>query len=238
MEDLAKTLGDPIVGELSDQAQNARRNLVTISSVVCLFSVSNFDPSKIKIFDMPLEGMTVETVSLLFALAVIYQLCHFGWLAFDAIGLLRIHITGTRLAHVTGAKYVSQDADYPDNPKSSNLYWWWQEKASFLGNWKSTAAEIARIVKVIEEKNFDLKNVPNVEVSTLKTRSEEMASLFLRLEGAILSERTKESLRRFDEWFSMVKTSQLLRLFVLEIGMPLAFGIISLFFVFNKIIPF
>ena len=139
---------------------------------------------------------------------------------------------------MTGAKYNHPDADYPSNPKSSNLYWWWQEKASFLDNWKNTASEIKLNIQKIEEKIFEPNDLASTEISRLRQQSDEIITRLLRLENATISDRTNESLRRFDNWFSFFKTSQILRFIVLEIGLPILFGVASLYFLFSKYITF
>jgi hypothetical protein len=169
-------------------------------------------------------------------LIVLYNLIHFAWHCADYIGIWRIHLTGTRLTFQTGSKWASQHADYPDDPRQSNLYRWWQDKAAGIGN-------LSQIAKTLEETASQLsctakKYEPlagGLEVhffsnsaSTLVEKASELKRKLDAIDKTMASNRPSVSLERFDRWFANFKTSQLIRLFVVELGLPCALGIFAL----------
>jgi hypothetical protein len=147
----------------------------------------------------------------------------------DYLGLWRIHLTGTRLNFKTKSDWGSAHADYPDDPKQSNLYKWWQEQTINIGS-------LAETVNVLEETASELraatsKPLPGLDrelLTRIETKLiEDAASLKRKLERfkkILESKRPEVSLERFDRWFSNFKTSQLIRLFLFELGLPCLLG--------------
>ncbi len=58
----------------------------------------------------------------------VYYLIYFVTLTYEFFTGWRIRLTGSRLTYITGAKWTTEEGDYPDDPRQSNFYNWWQTK--------------------------------------------------------------------------------------------------------------
>lgn len=172
---------------------------------------------------------------------VLYHVIHFIWNAFDFTLQSRLRITGNKVTHVTVGKLAGSDGDYPDDPKQSTLYNWWNDSLKEIGNIKiqdeldeikKNQKELIRLIKekIDSPQKDNIINNLSVKVSEIdrKLNSLSFAKQIDKILSILKRKRIIESLRRFEGWFCFYQWQQVFRIFVIEIGMPIILGIYTL----------
>jgi hypothetical protein len=120
-----KALGNPVAGDLPENALKVRRNLLAfgIISVVITLGGVKLDPTS-SVLGFKFVGISENLILNTLLATNAYLLLHFMWYAFEGLLEWRLRVTGTRLAFLTGARYGSEHADYPNDPRQSTLYNW------------------------------------------------------------------------------------------------------------------
>ncbi len=236
-------LGEPVFAEFSENLRRTKRNLLIVSSVAIFAHLSGVQIQATGVlglkFDNDLEQIWLQT-ALFFIVA--YLFLQFVWQASDYIHHNRLRITGTRLSHVTAAPISSEHGDYPDDPIQSTLYHWWSTQAGKIGNLSRVAGELHEAAARLGEAanaDMDQANINNIrEIGGLINK--DAADLSRKIEvaqKAITAERIPNSLKRFEEWFSRFRTSQVRRMFVLDVGVPVFRGLAGIYLTFSKVWP-
>jgi hypothetical protein len=235
-DEAVKILGDPVIDELPELVQKLRRNLLISSSFALIYYFADIRIERTAPLGIEISGLSQTVIDVCLLALVFYNLLHFLWHCIDYIGLWRIHLTGTNVLFGTSTFLGSKNGDYPSDPRRSNLYMWWQEQAPLIGNLSQTA-------KILEETASQLgtaaaKYEPLSEGLSAKFFSEHAATLakqvtevdtrLYHLENILKSSRITVSLERFDRWFRNFKRSQILRLLVMEFGLPCMLAIVPL----------
>lgn len=151
----------------------------------------------------------------------------------------RLRLTGSRVEHVTTARFAEEGLDYPNDPRQSTLYTWWAEEAGRIGNLQAPLDELDVKIKEWEGKLEALKgehpgnglNYANA-MGNLAQTSKQIADLKRHVETAaktIESVRIPASLARFDDFFRLARTTANMRWFLLEISMPLIVGLVAFY---------
>lgn len=246
IEAVRKVLGNPVQAELPENAQKVRRNLMSVSLIV-LFVVwadIKIDPNP-TVFGLKFTGITTGTLTVGLSVITAYWLLHFIWYAIDGFAEWRIRITGTRLAHQTGAKLSSQNGDYPDDPRQSSLYHWWIQQRAVMkkvlektklieDKIDETKTEVAELLDKLggpDHQNF-LHTASLIQEA--KTRVTELQRTVEATKITIESNRVPVSLERFDQWFKFFLRSQNLRWLVIDIMAPIILGIMAITLLFTK----
>lgn len=235
-DSVARALGEPVIDELPDFALKLRRNLLISSSFALIFVFGQIRVERTTPLGIEVSGLSDTLISVSLCLLIFYHLIHFIWHSVDYIGIWRIHLTGTRLEFLTSAKWSTEDRDHPNDPKQSNLYRWWQERISDIGDihpitrrLEETAAQLGSAAEKHEplkgglDVNFFSKNA-----TTISEHASNLERRLSNMEKLLKSNRPSVSLERFDRWFANFKTSQLIRLFLLELGLPCMLGVVAL----------
>jgi len=183
-----------------------------------------------------ITGLSTRLVSVGLLLVLVYLLIHFIWLIVDYLGVWRLHLTGTRLHHVTVGKFAGEGADYPDDPAQSNLYYWWGEEAQRIGNLRSIVSGIsacADALKAAAEQYEPLQG--GLDTQFFSRNANQLQEGVVKLNGslsacksALDSSRIPISLERFDVWFNLFKRSQVLRLWLADILLPILLTLTAL----------
>lgn len=228
-----KVLGKPVSGDLPDNALIVRRNLLVFGfiSVVIVLGGIRLDPGS-SVLGFKFIGVSDNLVQKALLATNIYLLAHFAWYSIEGFLEWRLRVTGTKLAFLTGARFGSEHADYPDDPRQSTLYTWWLDNARRIGNFRVTADEISGKIDALKEEVNSIKreeNNPNLHgISNLfnetKNVIEKLRGQIETTEKVLLSERISCSLRRFDGWFRLFLKIQNLRWLLIDILMPMAVG--------------
>lgn len=237
---IARVLGEPVFPDFPERVAKMRRNLILFSSIAIFhhYVGSNFILKALfSEADLKTEKAAVETALIIL---VLYTLVVFLIYSIEYFGEWRIRCTGTRLAFITGAKYGSDDADYPDDPRQSTLYHWWLKKSTAVGSIrekiKNVESELSVATAAVESIELDDEVAKNSTFQTMMRTFREAQSTFAELnssikdlEKAALSARTKESLRRFNRWFGLYSGFQLTRWLILEFLLPAGVGSFALY---------
>lgn len=232
--EVEEVLGAPINPELSEYAQKLRRNLLAFSAVYvfCWLTGVKLDPTS-AFFGIKLIGLNELQFSIGTMIINAYLLLHFGWYAWEAFFEWRVRLTGTRVAFQTGSTFGSEAADYPGDPRQSNLYYWWIGFEKRLKGTKGAVDDFEARLKDIEnellgqnersptaDRSGLIRNIGQVPRGLSEIRAH-----FDVIERALKTERVEESLKRFDEWFKLMLKSQNLRMISIDIALPLLIGI-------------
>src|SRR3990167_303384 len=146
-------LGAPAGCELPDNVLKIRRNLLVVSmaSIAMILAGVHINPSS-TLFGLQFSGLNDEIIAKGLIAVLSYLFIHFLWCLNDAFLTWKIRVTGTRLVFVTTGKFANEYADYPNDPRSSSLYWWWLEEAKKIGGIGSKIDEIERALNSWEQK--------------------------------------------------------------------------------------
>ena len=236
-------LSEPFLDLLDDNTLRIRRNLLFLSAFTLFYLHNSFSLSSESSFlGLKFNSISVESINWGIFFVLVYHIVHFFLNVFDFTLQSRLRITGNKVRHVTVAKGASDDLDYPDDPKQSTLYNWWNSQLQRLDNIDVIQKEIQEITnnqkQLIEMINDNIKNPQKDNI--LKNLSVKVSDLDRRLNSANLSEKLNdillilrkkriiESLKRFERWFCFYQRQQVFRIFVIEIGMPIMLGVYTL----------
>jgi hypothetical protein len=232
--EVEEVLGAPINPELSEYAQKLRRNLLAFSAVYvfCWLTGVKLDPTS-AFFGIKLIGLNELQFSMGTMIINAYLLLHFGWYAWEAFFEWRVRLTGTRVAFQTGSTFGSEAADYPGDPRQSNLYFWWLGSHARLRRTMSAVEDFESRLKFIEKELLEQnEKAPTLDRSglirnmgQLPNGLAEIRAQFDVVAGALKTGRIEESLRRFNGWFKLMLKSQNLRMISIDIALPLSIGI-------------
>lgn len=233
-QEVEQAIGKPVAAEFPEHTIKVRRNLLAASSIsiFLILSGAHLDTES-AILGFKFIGATDTHIRTGLLLVTGYFFIHFLWLAWDYFLEWRLRITGTRLAFITGARFTSGEADYPDDPRQSTLYSWWMGEAKRVGNINVKIETFNAAMKSYEEKlrallenpgEFDnLNNALRAHTETL-SRTQELKNSIAYLQDTFTSNRIPVSLRRFDNWFQLFLRSGNLRWFVVDALIPLLAG--------------
>lgn len=243
-KDVEKSLGEPVAAEFSDYVRKLRGNLVFISFISISLTLGGLeiDPTS-SILGLKFNGL--DNSSLMYGLAILnaYMLFHFIWCSFDAFQEWGMRVTGTRLSFITTARLSSEHGDYPSDPRQTSLYHWWKDQANNIGSLSEPVAEINRKLEIWEsevKEALEAQGNPNVvnacmAINKVTTDITKLKGSIETVSKALESPRIPASLERFDNRFQLFLRSQNLRWLVLELGLPIIMGLVSVFLLASKL---
>ncbi len=225
-----KVLGEPVFLEFTESTARARRNLLFAGCLGIAFWYWG-----LKLTNSPsVLGLQVENLSprvfvwgLLWALT--YLLAHFLWLAWDSLQEWRLRRSGMKRAYPAGL-WADPNADYPTDPRYSTLYRWWQERSREAGDLVGASAELRAAIEVFDASR-DKGPPPGLDRAEFTTLLTQIHQLGEKLKAGLelqQSLRVPVSLERFDLAFRSFLLSQNLRWLLLEVGVPVGLGCLSI----------
>lgn len=235
-EELEKTLGAPIGFGISDTAMKLRRNLLLTSVVIIILVAGEIQPgADFSLLGVKLTGVTPFKLMVGLAVMLGYNLIHYVWCCYEFYSEWAIRITGTKLGFVTGAKWASEGADYPDDPKQSSLYTWWLQEAQSMGAYRDLLVKVEDGLRSLnghidelEVKDMSTAGTVSRSIQEVKSSLDQIKRSVESSESVILSTRIPVSLERFDNRFRLLLKSQNIRIVLIEIGLPLAISAFSI----------
>lgn len=233
-EALLKVLGEPAFAEFSDNAWKIRTNLIfaSVISIAVVFGDLHIEPDS-QILGLKFQGLTDAVLTNGLIAIVSYLLLHFVWTSVDALLEWRLRVTGTRVAHVTTARFAGTGGDYPNDPRQSTLYNWWKDEAKRIGNLREWPAKVdARVTEwetVLKAKFAEGADALNVASTTrmiagIQNDLMRLSSSIEAASKAIESARIPTSLKRFDAWYELFLRSQNLRWLLIDFLAPVIAG--------------
>jgi hypothetical protein len=240
-EKIQDVLGRPVLEDFTEETRLVRRNLLFVASIALAYELGHLSiGSEINLIGISIKDIPPSWFERCLFLLVSYQFIHFFWNSSTHLQYTRVRLTGTRLAYVTTGKFGSDLGDYPDDPRHSSLYRWWQERGRrFFGirdDFSKIVTSSSQISQLIEQTmgryqaSSDGRIILEIsEVRSVLTGFRHTLSDFEKKADALLeslgSKRMEESLRRFDRWFFMYQWNQILKWTMLDWFFPLALGI-------------
>ncbi len=238
VEAVEQALGSPVGAELSEKAAKVRRNLLVVSFIAIFLALGHvrLDPNS-TILGFKFLGLNDELIRTGLTIVTAYLLIHFLWYVYEALLEWRLRVTGTRVAFVTTARVASEHGDYPNDPRQSTLYSWWNEQARRIQNIGERARSIDESMKVSEErlralydekgKESNLHAVINT-ISETRTAITELKRSVEHAQETLAAPRIPVSLRRFDRWFMLFLRSENIRWLVIDALVPILVGVSAL----------
>lgn len=233
LDAVEKALGNPVAGDLPENALKVRRNLLVFGLISVLITLGGvkLDPTS-SILGFKFAGASESLITNALLATNIYLLIHFIWYALEGLLEWRLRVTGTRLAFLTGSRFGSEHADYPDDPRQSTLYTWWLDNAKRIGSFKATADDLSEKIKAWESKvssfqngsdNLNLANAMST-LNQAKSAVDNLKNQIKATEETLTAQRIPCSLGRFDGWFKLFLKSQSIRWLLIDILPPIAIG--------------
>lgn len=234
---VTEVLGKPAGFDLSEPAVKVRKSLMAASIALLCLVIAKIEPSDtFTIFGVAFKGVTADKIVVGAMIVLAYSLIHFLFYVVELLSEFRIRTTGAKVAFQTGSHSGSEHADYPDDPKQSSLANWWKAYARRL---LVVGDLVEKIGSDLEEIKYRLGNPDEIkgspdDISTSKLMGQVNANLInlsrdlKTSREIILSPRIEISLERFDNWYKWLINLQGFRVVVVEIGLPIALGILSL----------
>ena len=238
VEAVELALGRPVGAELSENAAKVRRNLLVASFISIFLALGrvSLDPGS-TILGFKFLGLNDELIRTGLSIVTAYLLIHFLWYVYEALLEWRLRVTGTRLAFVTTAKVASEHGDYPNDPRQSTLYSWWNYQARRIENISKRASAIDESMKVWEErlrtlyeergKESNLHAIINI-VSETRTAIIDLKRSVDHAQETLAAPRIPASLRRFDRWFGLFLRSENIRWLLVDALVPVLAGVSAL----------
>jgi len=236
-------LSEPFLDLIDENTLRIRRNLLLLSGFTLFYLHNSLSLSSDSSFlGLKFNNISVESINWGILFVLIYHIVHFLWNVFDFTLQSRLRITGNKVRHVTVAKMAGSDGDYPDDPKQSTLYNWWNDSLKTIGKIK-IQEEIDEIkenqrelIQLIQDniqnpqKDNILRNL-SVKVPDIDRRlnSLNFSTQLDEILSILRSKRIIESLRRFEGWFCFYQWQQVFRIFIVEISFPIVLGAYTLF---------
>ncbi|MDR7123114.1 hypothetical protein [Rheinheimera soli] len=96
LDAVEKALGNPVAGDLSDNALKVRRNLLAfgIVSIVITIGGVKIDPAS-SVLGFKFVGISEDLITNSLLVTNVYFLLHFIWYAFEGFLEWRLRVTGT-----------------------------------------------------------------------------------------------------------------------------------------------
>ncbi|MHC4337552.1 MAG: hypothetical protein ACYSTG_06330 [Planctomycetota bacterium] len=226
-----KVLGEPVMCEFDAKTQKIRTMLFLLSVVSIAYGIGGLQIEEgSSILGLKFTGLSDDLFRYLLLGAVAYLALHFLWCSVDNFLEWKLRITGTRVAFVTTGTYASEHADYPNDPRQSTLYNWWQGQARSIGDTDKRIDEISatfeKINKEIEgvRDKGETLNINNVIQSLTHVRNEivNLRGKVEEIQKTLNADRVPASLDRFDSWFRIFLKSQNIRWLLIEFGLPVS----------------
>lgn len=231
MENIHEDVGKPVLADQSDELKRARRVLISVSCLV-IFIIEG----KINVEKFSFLGLVTSTPdpkflaqSILFVLA--YLTLNFMWHFYEYAQIIRIRVTGSRYKFPSGTAIANNsNSDQPDDPKQSNLYYWWSSTGFYRDEFSRLIVEGRNACKILEEyaqKPILREANPNWNHVTqaahkIDTSINGVGRNLETIFKEIDSGRIPVSLERFDKCFRNFKVSQIARIIFLDLLVPAA----------------
>jgi len=220
------------IDELSDNANRIRRNLIIFSFVAIFYSLSgaviepeagvNFNGLKFK----GVDGIFIANSAFVI---VLYHFIHFSAIAWAHFQYLRIRATKYEAkTYSTGDGILSDPPKGPDDchPKDSSLVFWLSRNKGIIENLIQSKDEIkCRILNLKVSQDYPKEKLDSI-IKLIEA---------LNPDNIERIDRLTTSLKKFDKSFECYRRVELLRMRMIEIGLPLLLGVVAFCVLWSKI---
>ena len=211
--DFELLLQKPNIEPLDTNTQRIRRNLIIASMVGIILTIGSASFSTPNGFSgFKFENLNIYHVYLFLLAALVYFLSHFLWASSDHLKENKLKLTGIKIPKATVASCAASATFEPNtnDERQSTLFSWWKGHRQQSEHFKTI---VESIEKNIEKSQFE------PAINCIKQRIEDMNSKTEYIEYALL---------RFENGFWKHQRSQILRWFLLDIGVPCLLAFISI----------
>lgn len=237
-ERIEQIMKEPLPIEASDHEEKIRRNLLLASAISFCFTYLKLMPAKDTSFmGLKFENLTPETIYVLLLAFVGFELFQYTWLVSNRFIYWRVRLTGIN-TQVTrgnrGGMFASENDpyDYSGKPENSNFYTWMLENKRDVVSRKDA---LDSAWSKVESYTFNSKNLTTTERKDILNKLNEIQTQTSLLEKNITNIRISASMKRFDNWFSMLVRSQSIRWLLLDFLLPVSFGLLAIVLLIPKI---
>lgn len=210
--DFELLLQKPNIDPLDTNTQRIRRNLIVVSILGFIWTIGSaaFD-SKVGFSGFTFKDLNLFHLHLFLLVALIYFLCHFLWASLDHLKENELRLTGLKIPQASVASYGGSATFEPNTneDRQSTLFSWWKGHRQQYEHFENV---IKSIENHIEKAQFE------PAINAVKQRIEDMNSKTEYIEHALL---------RFESGFWKHQRSQIMRWFLLDIGVPCLLAVIS-----------
>jgi hypothetical protein len=241
IEAVQKVLGEPFVEELNDEHRRTRRNLLVVASGAIFYGAYDLQVTEFSLLGTKLSTLPPEAVGIAVFILLLYLVTNFGWKSWDHFQHLKIRLTGSKAGRMRGSFFGNEDDDTPDDPRNSSLYAWWSQRVGAIADYSSIAENLQQTALRLEEwagegRNAEMPNINHVatHASGISTIGNDLKNKIDAATKIIESHRVPVSLERFDKSFWRYQSSQIWRMLMLELGLPLFLGLAGLWLAFPK----
>lgn len=242
IKDVEHLLGEPFALEFTDYATKIRTHLFFISALSVIMVFANVT---LNTDDSTLLGLKFHNISndLIFTILLIlngYFLFHFLWIANDYFQQWRIRLSGISQTKKKHSEFKAVDLDTPKDPRQSTLYSWWldhRDRVEMLNTDQEIQKQLsAKLTKLIEDKYSEKSHDTfGHSANDLANALRGVQSSLDKTQAFFEEPRLEVSLKRFDNYWSRLQTSQNIRWLLLELALPVSLGIWAIYLLISKI---
>lgn len=231
-----EVMGDPFMPDMSEVTERIRRNLLAVGLLALTIHLLNISPSSESSFlGVKLANFDLEKLDFILFSMCAYLTVHFSTRCDEFIREVRVRLTGSdpRASKGSEENYFHDSivdwGDEHDYPSTLYRYWYGHIHLDYENPEK-------RLSKYLD----DLERCAPGQVEQLKESLQGAMHCYENLNRKISSvlntERIRFSLERFDSWFASLQKAYILRISIIEIGIPLLIGTSAMFLSFEGFI--
>ena len=208
IDNIKKNLENPVFTNLDILLDKARVKLISFSLLGFFIYHYNIDIAKgLSFFGMTIKDITINDISIMLALVLIYILVNFIWMSCNRFIEWNIRRTGTCEKIIKNTKsFADINYEYPSDAQQSSLYYYWLSKEKSISDIETTLKDIK-----IDEDNCKELN------KTLK-----------KLTQILSDKRIQASLKKFDETFWLKIKGENRRWLVFDFILPVVISSLSI----------
>lgn len=206
-----KLLSEPMFADMTDNELKIRRNLLIVSFISIFVSVSGIHiDESVVIWGITFKYLTPDKIYFALWLICFYLFLHFSWIS--------IHIGVELTLRARGAR------------NSISMYKWWFNEIREVNNLilpTKTVIEHCEKLKAV-----DVNNKENIDA--VLTSSSNIQNYLKRMTSLAETPFFQNSLKNYDKWYIRFINSQNLRWIIIEIGLPIIMGLVTLVLLGSK----
>ncbi|MGF6694107.1 hypothetical protein M2318_004191 [Metapseudomonas resinovorans] len=228
-----EVMGDPFMPDMSEVTERIRRNLLAVGMLALAIHFLDVSPSSDSSFlGVKLENFNLEKLDFILFSICAYLVVHFATRCDEFIREVRIRLTGSDPSASRGAEdnyfhdSIVDWGDEHDYPSTLYRYWYGHVHLDYENPEKRLAKHLSDLERAVPEKMEELKANLERVISCYE-------ELNRKISPVLNTDRIKLSLERFDSWFASLQKAYILRISIIEMGVPFIVGVAAMFVSFE-----